>query len=60
MDKVIAPQSLPSATVYKPSELIGIFNNYLSKQNTNAQVVFLRGVISRNQVNQAGLTAMMC
>lgn len=44
MDKVIAPQSLPSATVYKPSELIGIFNNYLSKQNTNAQVVFLRGV----------------
>lgn len=33
---------------YKPSELIGIFNNMLSRQNENAQVVFLRGVYLMN------------
>lgn len=31
-------------TVYKPSEIIGIFNSILAKQSVNAQVVFLRGV----------------
>ena len=40
----ITPQSLPSATVYKPSEIIGIFNSILAKQSVNAQVVYLRGV----------------
>ena len=30
--------------IYKPSELIGIFNSILAKQSVNAQVVFLRGV----------------
>lgn len=30
--------------VYKPSELIGIFNSILAKQSVNAQVVYLRGV----------------
>ena len=34
---------------YKPSELIGIFNNFLSRQNENAQVVFLRGVYLQKQ-----------
>lgn len=38
-----APNNLP-ATVYKPSEIIGIFNSILAKQNVNAQVVYLRGV----------------
>lgn len=32
------------ATVYKPSEIIGIFNSILAKQSVNAQVVYLRGV----------------
>lgn len=40
----ITPQPLPSATVYKPSEIIGIFNSILAKQSVNAQVVYLRGV----------------
>ena len=36
-------KNLP-ATVYKPSEIIGIFNSILAKQSVNAQVVYLRGV----------------
>ena len=35
--------NLPT-TVYKPSEIIGIFNSILAKQSVNAQVVYLRGV----------------
>lgn len=31
-------------TVYKPSEIIGIFNSILAKQSVNAQVVYLRGI----------------
>ena len=30
--------------MYKPSELIGIFNSILAKQSVNAQIVYLRGV----------------
>ena len=40
--QIITP-NLP-ATVYKPSEIIGIFNSILAKQSVNAQVVYLRGV----------------
>lgn len=35
---------MPATTVYKPSEIIGIFNSILAKQSVNAQVVYLRGV----------------
>ena len=38
-----APNNLPG-TVYKPSEIIGIFNSILAKQSVNAQVVYLRGI----------------
>lgn len=38
-----ANQNVP-ATIYKPSEIIGIFNSILAKQSVNAQVVYLRGV----------------
>lgn len=38
-----ANNNLP-ATVYKPSEIIGIFNSILAKQSVNAQVVYLRGI----------------
>jgi len=34
--------------VYKPSELIAIFNNILSQQSINAKMVFLRGVYWKN------------
>lgn len=45
----IAPQfqGVPQ-TVYKPSEIIGIFNSILAKQSVNAQVVYLRGVYLAN------------
>ena len=36
--------NMPATTVYKPSEIIGIFNSILAKQSVNAQVVYLRGV----------------
>lgn len=38
-----ANQNVP-VTIYKPSEIIGIFNSILAKQSVNAQVVYLRGV----------------
>lgn len=40
---------------YKPSELIGIFNNILAKQNESAQMVFLRGIYLQKN-NQPGWT----
>lgn len=45
----IAPQfqGVPQ-TVYKPFEIIGIFNSILAKQSVNAQVVYLRGVYLAN------------
>ena len=39
----LSQENLP-VTVYKPSEIIGIFNSILAKQSVNAQVVYLRGV----------------
>ena len=42
-DVTKANQNVP-VTIYKPSEIIGIFNSILAKQSVNAQVVFLRGV----------------
>lgn len=38
---------LPS-TVYKPSELLGMFTAYLSRQEVNAQVIYLRGIYLKN------------
>lgn len=34
--------------IYRPSEIIGIFNSILARQSVNAQVVFLRGVYIAN------------
>lgn len=44
MDEISRNNALPATTVYKPSEIIGIFNSILAKQSVNAQVVYLRGV----------------
>lgn len=38
-----ANQNVP-VNIYKPSEIIGIFNSILTKQSVNARVVYLRGV----------------
>lgn len=37
-----------SQMVYKPSEIIGIFNSILAKQSVNAQIVYLRGIYLAN------------
>lgn len=44
MNEISHSNSLPTTTIYKPSEIIGIFNSILAKQSVNAQVVYLRGV----------------
>ena len=40
--------NLPSATVYKPSELLGIFTSYLSQTDVNRKVIYLRGIYLKN------------
>ena len=44
MSKLELTQEKLPTNVYKPSEIIGIFNSILAKQSVNAQVVYLRGV----------------
>lgn len=44
MSELTLSQDNVPVTVYKPSEIIGIFNSILAKQSVNAQVVYLRGV----------------
>ena len=36
------------ATVYKPSELLGIFTSYLSQTDVNRKVIYLRGIYLKN------------
>lgn len=43
-----AAGQLVQENVYKPSELIAIFNTILSQQSINAKVVYLRGIYWRN------------
>ena len=40
-------QNLP-VTVYKPSELLGIFTSYLSQTDVNRKVIYLRGIYLKN------------
>ena len=40
-------QNLP-ATVYKPSELLGIFTSFLSQTDVNRKVIYLRGIYLKN------------
>ena len=40
-------QNLP-ATIYQPSELLGMFTAYLSRQDVNSQVIYLRGIYLKN------------
>ena len=40
-------QNLP-ATIYKPSGLMGMFTAYLSRQDVNSQVIYLRGIYLKN------------
>ena len=42
------PSNLPSTTVYKPSELLGIFTTYISQTDVNRKVIYLRGIYLKN------------
>lgn len=42
-----ATTNLP-ATVYKPSELLGIFTSFLSQTDVNRKVIYLRGIYLKN------------
>lgn len=50
MSNPLQPKSntnLP-ATIYKPSELLGMFTSYLSQQDVNRQVIYLQGIYLKN------------
>ena len=38
----------PPISIYKPSELLGMFTAYLSRQDVNSQVIYLRGIYLKN------------
>lgn len=38
----------PVAKYYKPSELLGMFTAYISRQEVNSQVIYLRGIYLKN------------
>lgn len=48
MKELIPNSSNVPQNMYKPSEIIGIFNSILARQSVNAQVVYLRGVYLAN------------
>ena len=47
MPTQIQTNNLP-ATIYKPSELLGMFTSYLSQQDVNRQVIYLQGIYLKN------------
>lgn len=40
-------------SIYKPSELLGLFTSYLSQQDVNKQVIFLQGIYLKNPKHDA-------
>ena len=40
-------------SIYKPSELLGMFTSYLSQQDVNKQVIFLQGIYLKNPKHDA-------
>ena len=51
-----ASTNLP-ATVYKPSELLGIFTSYLSQTDVNRKVIYLRGIYLKNPKHDSRWTS---
>lgn len=49
MNELSAVNSKFPIEIYKPSEIIGIFNSILAKQSENARVVYLRGIYLSSQ-----------
>ena len=42
-------QSIPHEKIYKPTEIIGIFEQILSSQNAHAPIVYIRGIYKQKQ-----------
>ena len=38
----------PPISIYKPSELLGMFTSYLSRQDVNTKLIYLRGIYLKN------------
>lgn len=47
LQKLNNNRNLPT-TIYKPSELLGMFTSYLSQQDVNRQVIYLQGIYLKN------------
>ena len=41
----------PLRVIYKPSELLGMFTSYLSKQDVNLKIIYLRGIYINNPIH---------
>ena len=52
MNSIPNSKQLP-ATIYKPSELLGMFTSYLSQQDVNKQLIFLQGIYLKNPKHDA-------
>lgn len=49
MSEIITTKSQEAVVkYYKPSELLGMFTAYLSRQDVNSQVIYLRGIYLKN------------
>jgi len=49
MNEIITSNSQEAVIkYYKPSELLGMFTAYLSRQDVNSQVIYLRGIYLKN------------
>ena len=44
----IAPTDQPLVQYLTPSELLGMFTSYLSQQEANRQIIFLKGIYLKN------------
>lgn len=47
-DLTISPTDQPLVQFITPSELLGMFTSYLSQQEANRQVIFLKGIYLKN------------
>lgn len=48
MNEVTPYTTTPTQIIYKPSELLGVFTSYLSQQDVNRKVIYLRGIYLKN------------
>ena len=57
MNKIQPVNNNLPATVYKPSELLGIFTSYLSQTDVNRKVIYLREIYLKNPKHDSRWTS---